>query len=543
MPNEKDHYDVIIIGAGPNGLTAGAYLAKAGARVLILERMHETGGGLVTEEFSGFRFNLHAIFMLMMDVMPAYKDLDLESYSVIYRKPEVAVSLLTRDGKALTLYGDVERSAKSIEKFSKNDAKRYQEIMKDWNRLCEECLIPATYTLPMPVLDMILGYQRSETGRMMQEIMEKSPLEILHECGFENDYLKAAILYLANMWGVGPETSAVGFFVPLIVNRMLNATLIIGGSHCLSSTIQKIAKEYGADIFESSEVAKIIIEDGTAKGVELGNGKQFMSRSILTTTDPKTTFVKLIDEKVTQKISRGLYEQTKAWEWEATSLFSLHLALDRRPKYKAAEFDPDVDKAMLKIMGVESAEDVLAHYKRTINGELGVAGSAITTTDFDPQQAPSDIFYGTAVARWEGLAPYDPKNGNWEKIKEKYADEIMGRWKEYAPNLSEAKVIRRYSYTPEYIEKKLVNMVRGSIKHGAYIGTQMSTLRPNSECSSYRTPIKNLYVAGASTWPGGMVLLGGGYNAAGVVADDLGIQRWWEEPQMVKLARERGLVR
>lgn len=543
MPTNEKQYDVIIIGAGPNGLTAGAYLAKAGAKVLILERMHETGGGLITEEFSGFRFNLHAIFMLMMDVMPPYQDLNLKDYSVTYIRPEVAVSLLTKDGKALTLYNDVERSVKSIEKFSKNDAKRYQKIMKDWNRLCEECLIPATYTLPMPVLDMIMSYQKSETGRMMQEIMEKSPLEILQECEFENEYLKAAILYLATMWGIGPETSAVGFFIPLIVNRMLNATLIVGGSHCLSSTIQKIAKENGADIFESAEAVKLIIDNGVAKGVILADGRQFMGRAIITTTNPKTTFLKLVGEDVIQKISPSVYEQTKVWEWESTSLFSLHLALDRRPEYKATKYDPDVDKAMLKIMGVESTKDVVEHYKKTVKGELGVVGSAITPTDFDPQQAPTDIFPGTAVARWEGVAPYEPKEGKWEEIKEKYSDEILKEWQEYAPNLSQAKIIRRYPYTPEYIEKKLVDMVRGSIKHGAYIGTQMSSLRPNSECSSYRTPIKNFYVAGASTWPGGMVLLGGGYNVAGVVADDLGIPRWWEDPPMIKIARERGLVK
>ena len=153
MAEVGKEYDVIIVGAGPNGLTAGAYLAKAGARVLILERMHVTGGGLLTEEFSGFRFNLHATYLLMMDVMPPYIDLELEAHGCGYIQPDAPLSLLTRDGEALTLYRDIERSAKSIERFSAKDAARYREVMSEWKRLVDECLIPATYTLPVPSLD------------------------------------------------------------------------------------------------------------------------------------------------------------------------------------------------------------------------------------------------------------------------------------------------------------------------------------------------------------------------------------------------------
>ena len=95
---------------------------------------------------------------------------------------------------------------------------------------------------------------------------------------------------------------------------------------------------------------------------------------------------------------------------------------------------------------------------------------------------------------------------------------------------------------PKHIEAKLPNMKRGSIKHGAYVPTQMLSNRPNADCSSHRTPIENLYLAGASVWPGGMILLAGGYNAAGVVADDLGLERWWTEPDYVVEARKKGLV-
>ena len=241
----EKNYDVIIIGAGPNGLTAGAYLAKAGAKVLLVERRHETGGALVTEEFRGFRFNLHAFHMLMMEVMPPYKDLDLEDYGCRYVKPEVQVSLLTQDGKALTLYSDLKKSVQAIEKFSSQDAKKFKEVWKEITDIADEALIPATYTLPIPPLDHAMMYSESDLGKKILSYSEKSPNEIIQDWGFENEYLNAILQYLACMWGLDPGLSGVGYMVPLLINRMLNQSLIIGGSHRLSSCIQKVARFYG----------------------------------------------------------------------------------------------------------------------------------------------------------------------------------------------------------------------------------------------------------------------------------------------------------
>src|SRR5512145_2685572 len=114
-------YDLIVVGGGINGLTTAAYLAKAGAKVLVVERRHETGGGLVTEEFSRFRFNLHAIYMMMLDVAPPYADLGLEADGCVYIRPEAELSLLMKGGRSLTLYSDLEKSVASIAKFSAKD--------------------------------------------------------------------------------------------------------------------------------------------------------------------------------------------------------------------------------------------------------------------------------------------------------------------------------------------------------------------------------------------------------------------------------------
>jgi phytoene dehydrogenase-like protein len=542
MAEANKRYDVIIVGAGPNGLTAGAYLAKSGASVLILERNHETGGGLVTEDFAGFRFNLHATYMMMMDVMPAYKDLELDAYGCVYVQPEVPVSLVTRAGEALTLYRDAERSAKSIDRFSARDAERYREVMTEWKQMVDDILIPATYTLPVAPLEQIVMFRSTEIGRKLTDLTEKTPRQIIDECGFESEYLRTLLLHLACMWGIDPGATGLGFMVPLIINRMLNAALVMGGSHSLSSAIQRIAVAHGADILEASEVARIAVRNDSTTGVELTDGRKFEGRAVISTTDPVTMFLKLVDEAISRQVAPDIVEQTKMWEWEHWSLFGLHLALGEPPRYRAAESDPAVNEAMLKIVGFESADEFVSHIEKVKAGELGVAGHSTTMSDFDPLQAPVDIFPGVSVARWETLAPYELNDGSWQDRAEGYADEIWNTWQEYAPNLAQAKVIRRYTYPPTYIEQKLVNMVRGSFKHGAYILTQMGYLRPNIDCSSYRTPIKNLYLGGASTYPGGMVLLANGYNAAAVVAEDLALNRWWPEPDFVVEARRAGLV-
>ena len=547
MENEK--YDVIIVGGGPNGLTAGAYLARAGARVLLIERRHETGGGLVSEDFSAFRFNLHAIYMLMMDVMPPYDDLDLYAEGCVYLQPEVQVSLLTRDGKALTLYRDLDQSVESIRKFSPKDAERFRDVYLESKELSFGAIIPLTYTLPVPTLDFVDMLQKSDIGQKILDIGEKTPREIVDEWGFENPLLQTLILHLVCMWGLEPDVSGVGFLVPLYLNRMLNMSLIKGGSHRLSSALQRAIIASGGDVLESYTVTKIVVEDGTATGVEVGltnaeeqGRKTFEAKVVITSTDPLTTFTKLITEEIMEPISMGCVETAKQWEWEHWSLFGLHLALKERPQFRAADFDPAVNDAFIKIIGYDNPDDFLSHLNGLGAGELSTAGHITVTSDLDPLQAPVDVQPGVATFRFEALAPYEAKEGKWDDIAASYGDRLLSTIQEYAPNVDRSKIIRRYDNSPAYIEQKFANMVRGSFKHGAYKPTQMGYMRPNIECSGYRTPVKNLYLCGASTYPGGMVLLGGGYNAARVVAEDMGIDPWWSEPDYIVKAREMKLV-
>ena len=546
---EQSQYDVIVVGAGHNGLTAAAYLQRAGAKVLVVERRHETGGALVTEEFSGYRFNLHANYMLMLDVAPPYRDLGLEEDGCVYIRPEVEASLLKENGDAITLYADLDRSVESIRRFSAKDAERFREIYLNYKQIAEEYLIPSTYGRPVGSAQLAATYMESELGKRILHVTEMTPYEISKSWDFETPELSALLLYLICMWGIDPEETNSSYLVPLYFNRMLNATLVKGGSHRLSSTLQKAGILAGMEVMENHEVKRFIVENGVVKGVEVaptgteGPLQRIDAKVVVTTTDPTTTFGTFIHEDEVLKRSKLCLNTAKNWEWEQSSLFLCHLALRRKPHFKAEARDPGVETAFIRVFGVETPEDVVKHIKEVMEGHrLHDIGHVTFTTDVDPAQAPKETDPDGAVCRIEACVPYAPADGDWATLSSEYGDRLIAKLSSYMTDFDPATIVRRYDYSPVSIEMKIPQMKRGSFKHGAYVMTQMGYSRPNVQCSSYKTPIDNLYVCGASTFPGGMITFGAGYNAAKVVAEAMHLNVWWNEPASVSAAREKGFL-
>jgi phytoene dehydrogenase-like protein len=532
-------YDAIVIGGGPNGLTCSAYLAKAGLRILLLDKKHEFGGGLYTEDMgTPFRFNAHAIYMLLAELMPPHQDLELEAKGVDYIRPPAQVSFLHRDGKALVFYTDPARSAESVRQFDHQDADTFERMYAEFKEMCDEALIPATYVPPLPVVEQVELLEKTELGRRISEISEWSPREIVDSYEFRDPRVQGAILHLATMWGIHPDVGGVGFMVPLYIYRMMNAALVRGGTHGLASALYANVRAGDTDIVEWAEVDRIITENGTATGVGLTDGREFQARAVVSTLNPEQTFLELIGK---EGLSKELAATLEGWEWEEWSLFTSHLGIKgEAPHYTAAEFNPDVDSALTNFIGIESPDDVMGRIAEIEAGRLPEpAGGGMCVSVHDPLQASAGPYGPLHTLRWESHVPYALADGDWDDVKQDYADRCFEAWKEYAPNLGEAKVLFNFVYSPRDIERRLTSMQKGSIKHGAYTSMQMGYLRPTEDCSSYRTPIKGLYVAGASTHPGGMVILGPGYNAAKVVTEDLGGNVWWSPPDYVVQAREK----
>jgi len=185
------------------------------------------------------------------------------------------------------------------------------------------------------------------------------------------------------------------------------------------------------------------------------------------------------------------------------------------------------------------------HYDAVFAGELPekAAFNCCFPSVHDPYQAPP----GKATAVISEIAAFDLKDGGSDKwmnreFREANAQRQLAVLKEYTTNINDDTVLWNYITTPMDIQNKYANMVKGGYKQGAYHPLQMGYLRPNQDCSHYRTPVKNLYIGGASVYPGGMIIWGSGYNCANAIADDFNIEKWWPELEIVKTARERGYM-
>ncbi len=539
------HYDIIIIGGGPNGLAAGAYLSKAGQKVLVLEKRFEAGGGLATEQVTlpDFYHNTHAMYHMMVDYAPVYDDLQFEGkWGVEHIFPEVQCAMPLADGRSICLYRDVDRTCASIAQFSQKDAESYRNMYHRFDEMMKHILGPQTYVPMEPAPLMAAKMEETELGRELSELSEKTPREIVFDL-FENEHVRTIMLYQCSHWALDYDQSGVSYMVPIYLNRMVNYRLVAGGSHRASNALCKSFFESQGLILTSAQITKIIMENGEAKGVELEDGTQYMAdKAVISTIDPHQTFLDYVGE---DNLDNDFTEMIKVYQWEKWSLLQMQMALDEPPNFKAAETNPDVNKAFMYILGYENIDILTDHWDALHEGKLPEnAGCNICFPSVhDPYQAPT----GKANASMSQMAPYDLADGGKDKwLNMKYKKELTEKriafLQQYAPNLTRDKVLFTYLTTPADIQNKFANMVKGGYKQGAYHPLQMGYLRPNQDCSHYRTPVKNLYVGGASVAPGGMVIWGPGYNCANAVAEDCGIEKWWKEPEYVTKARENGYI-
>ena len=528
FPAESE-WDVVIIGAGPNGLITAAYLAKAGLKVALVERRYEIGGGLATEEilFPGYYSNIHAVYHMMVDFMPVLRDFDLSRHGLVWIKPNLQTAMVFQDGRSLQLTRMLEDTVDSIHKFSTRDAVAFGRVMRNWRKIAREVIAPATYIPPMAPLDLSEAMQRTPLGNELLELSEQSPLDIITD-NFEDDRVRALMLYATCMWGLDPRESGVGFFVPLLLDRGgMNKSYCQGGSHKLAASLAREIVGAGGCILDSSQVNRITTHDGAVSGVELWEGRTLHSQVVISSLDPESTFLDLVGA---ENLPGHLKDDVAGWEHDKWSYGTLHVASEQAPHYACR--DSSVDESFMTIVGFESTDQILAHWENVAAGRIDLdafGGHTTCQTTFDPHLSRVP---GKHVSLFQTHAPYDIAGG-WDERGPELEQAILAKWQKAAPNMAPENILMTAQETPEDIEIRLPNMRRGSIKHGDYNPLQLGCFRPNQDCSGTDTPIEGLYVCGASTYPGGLVIGGPGYLAANKVADDLGVERWWKPtPEM-----------
>jgi phytoene dehydrogenase-like protein len=247
---------------------------------------------------------------------------------------------------------------------------------------------------------------------------------------------------------------------------------------------------------------------------------------VISTLDPHTTFLELVG---TENLPADLKDSVEGWKYDKWSFNTLHVVSEEAPRYLPK--DPWASEAFMTILGFEGTDQMLEHWDNVVAGKLDpatIGGHATCESFWDSHlvRVPPDRAH-RQVSFLQMHAPYNLEGG-WEKRGPEIEEAMLAKWAAYAPNMKTENIVKTNQETPTDIEIRLPNMRYGSIKHGDYRPIQLGCFRPNQECSSTNTPIQGLYTAGASTYPGGCVLGGGGYLAAGKVVEDMGVKKWWK---------------
>ena len=518
-------YDGIIIGAGQHGLVLGSYLARAGLRILLVERRLTYGGGLSTREVTkpGFYHNLHSINHFHITETPWFKDLGLEA-RVSYITPRYEFGQAHLDGTALVLGRDLDETVANIARFSQKDAATFRE----WNRRAEEItsriLLPERYAEPLPQAEREALLGETALGRDFLEVTRRQPLDVVDEL-FENEHVKLLFLFKVSLFGTWltdtlSKTSPMGSVIRAF-DLQSGYQLCRGGSFNLARGLMETFIAAGGTFAPQVRIERIVIEGGRATGIALDDGRVVRASAFVASTlDVHQTFESLIGR---DQLPEKMRSRLDAFQYTAWTLFGLHLALHESPRFAAEAFDHNINRALKWSIGADTMADLFAAHRDVQAGRVPAVvqfGSGPLSL-IDPTQAPPGKH--TTYA-WH-VMPLEPDTGgkDHEAFKEEFSEKILQTWARYCPNMTAKNVIGQYAYTAREYIAEFPNMRNGDIFMGAFNAEQVMYNH-----FGYRTPIPNLYYAGSAAHPGGAISGGPGYISAGIIARDLGLKLWWK---------------
>jgi phytoene dehydrogenase-like protein len=520
-------YDFIVIGAGHNGLACAAYLAKAGASVLVLERSARVGGGCHTAEATlpGFKHNICSVVHTHIPLSPVYHDLELERHGVKYVYPEHLRGTIFPDHKSLVMYRDADRMAAELGKFSARDARTFRQLYEDYAEFIDSTYLPLMYSPPLPPSLQSAQLEKSEEGRTLLQWQASTPVQLLDEL-FESEEVKVHFLARMTVLGFAPDQFGQGW---ICLFRILKAEapICVGGSQQLAHGLRGVLEANAGVVQTDAEVKRILLRGNKAVGVEMKDGGRVeAAKAVITNVEPKKSFLGMVGK---EHLPPSFATRVKNYHSRGRSLFVLHLALSEPPQYRAGAHNPPVNMAFSQEMFGGTVQDQVRAYRDIALGMPPRKEMLQITlpTLFDPSQAPAGKH--TAVV-WQ-YAPYRVQPGGpegWLKLREEYAAHLLDLWRSYAPNITKDKILAMAIQDPTDTERLNDNLVNGVDVVGDMTPDQMGYFRPFAGWSSYRTPVDGLYMCGGYCHPGGGVHAGAGHNAAIVIVEDFKLKKWWD---------------
>lgn len=542
-PPLPDQVDGIFVGGGHNSLVAASYLTRAGLDVLVLEATDHTGGGVTTEEVTLplFKHNLHAFFVRWTSEGRIWRDLDLDNCGVEAIYPDVQNAVPFDGGQdALLNYKHLGRSIEAIRRLSNADAEAYGKLHSEFGELIDRIDGPLRFAPPLPGEEQRERLGRSVLGRRYLAFADRSALDIVLD-SFDNEPLRAMMLFNVAVRGylAAIDAPGTGYCAVLALVNSHGGRLVRGGSAEMAKALTLSVYSGGGRLATRSRVGSIEVRGGRAVAVETTDGRKVRARKFIASNVPADqTLLDLVGSKhLDPELATALANHRGLEE----GLFGVHYAMSRRPTFTAEAKQPEFPHALNLAIGYENTSDILADMEalkqRTLPDHTAIHASLPTVHDSSQAPRGAHTSFG-----WQFVASRNADNSDraWGTDDDaRQMERINNLYRQYAPDFDDC-LLAAAAHSPTATGLQLTSMPRGDRHHGSYHPENWGENRPHPSLSSYRTPVEGLYLCGASQHPGGSFNGTPGFNAAGVIADDLGAEVWWtrSDPRAVLEALE-----
>jgi phytoene dehydrogenase-like protein len=536
MASSNAVYNAIVVGAGHNGLTAAAYLARAGLRTVVLERREIVGGCCVTEEIApGCRASTTSYIasMLRPEVI---RELQLAEHGLRMVPCDPALQVPFPDGQVVPWWADRERAVQEFRKISSQDAERFLHVDEQLKKLAR--YLQPFFLEPPPEINIGTLAGWSDLLRMAKRFHNISHGEIAQLVAFLTGSLgefldktykteKMKAIFLANnVYGKHGGPYQPGTAIGLLFHLLSGGAQelqgfyghVMGGMGAITQALAASGKRSGVEIRTGVPVAQIDVQNGLVRGVTLADGSQIRSNAVLSNADPKHTFLKLTDGR---ELPPEFVEAIRGIKM-AGPCAKVNLVLGEEPRFTGtpAGASPQERSLFTLVPSLEFAERCYDIAKfGEIPEELWV--DCVIASNVDKSLAPPGSHIMTCFVQY---VPYHLREGNWDERRELLGDRVVKKISEYAPNVPNA-IVARQILTPLDLERTY-GLTEGNIFHGDLSLEQLFFMRPVPGWSQYRSPIGGLYLCGAGAHPGGGVSGAPGRNAARQAIRDWKHSRW-----------------
>ena len=521
-------YDAIVVGGGHNGLVAAAYLARAKRSVLVLGRRPILGGSCVTEEIHpGFRCSTTSYVCSLLRPQ-IIRELKLKEHGFELLPCETSFAPFP-DGRHLLLGLGEREDAEQIGRFSQRDVEVYPRFNAAMQRLADFLRPTLDQTPPdlaspgpgslLELAKLGLRFRRLDRGdqALLIKVMTMSAATLLDEW-FESPQIKA-IMAASGTIGIygGPSTPGTAF---VLLHHLLGEAggepgawgFVRGGMGAITQAMAAAARADGVTLRTDAAVARIRVEDGIARGVVLESGEEIGSRVVVSNADPKRTFLGLIEPKqLPDDFRRGI----ESFRCVGNS-GKVHLALAELPDFTSLPGDGAHLRGSIQVAGGDMAylEEAFKDYNEGRPSRRPYLEIVIPSTVDDSLCPPGAHVVSISIK----YLPRHPVGAEWKDREQELCDLAVDTLAEYAPNLPGA-VLGRHAVTPACLEE-VYGLTGGNVFHGDMAADQLFTQRPLFGWSRYRTPVRNLYLCGAGTHPGGGVMGSAGRSASREIQKD-----------------------